>query len=199
MTCKKLHIASLISIVAFLFFLYPVNAQELTKKYSDKGTIEIGGNVSYQHSNYIVQGSEAYTENMFSFFPYAGYFITDNFELGVNPLGVQTSWNSEDRTTLLSIFLCPSYNFRISETIYPFVEAQFGFTAQYITYSFSSLNSRNRGFSWGGRTGVKIILVEKCLLNAGLQYQQISLSPGGATSRSGINTLQFSAGFTFWF
>jgi hypothetical protein len=194
------HCATILKmVIIYLLCVAPKYYFQDLKEYASKGILEIGGNISYQYNNYIVEGSDAYSENVFTFFPYVGYFITNNFELGVNPFGLRTSWNSADKTTSISIFLCPSYNFKATDAIFPFIEAQFGFTGQYTKYSFSELSTWKSGFSWGGRTGVKIILAEKCLLNAGWQYQQISMSPGSSPNRSGINSLMFFAGLTFWF
>jgi hypothetical protein len=187
-------------LVVLLFissFVNQISAQDL-RKYATKGVLELGGNISYQYMSIIANGNEEYSYNVFSFFPYVGYFICDNLEIGVNPLGVQTNWNSQEHTTLLSIFISPAYVFDINEKIFPFVEAQYGYTLQSAAYEISELNASGQGFSWGGRAGIKYLLAKSCLLNLGLQYRQISITPRGESTRSGSNSLMLSAGFTFY-
>lgn len=174
----------------------PVNAQN-PGKYASGGILEFGGNVSYQYLSVITSGKEEYSYNIFSFYPYIGYFVCDNFEIGINPLGIQTSWNARERSTLLSIFVCPAYVFDLGEKIYPFVEAQAGYTSESIVYEISQLNMDGKGFSWGGRAGIKYLLSKSCLINIGVQYRQITVTPIGESLRSGSNSLMLSAGFTF--
>lgn len=186
-----------LAVISYFFISTPGFAQT-SKEFAAKGAVELGGSFSYQHTEIILQDTDVYSYNTISFLPYIGYFIADNFEIGINPLGLQTSWNSQDQTTLVSIFICPSYNFKAADKIYPFAELQLGYTGQYVLHSLSALNTWYHGFSWGGRTGVKFSVVEKCLLNMGLQYQNITLTPSGEKNRSGSNIIMFSAGITFW-
>jgi Outer membrane protein beta-barrel domain len=169
--------------------------------FAAKGNVEFGGNVSYQHTSVITQGAEfpTQTNSMFSFFPYGGYFLADGFEIGLNPVSIQTYWDNQDKITNLTILLAPSYNFDTGGKVYPFVEVQLGYSQEVFGGSLAELNASKRdGFSWGGRAGIKLAITGNSLLNAGAQYQQISLTPSGDSQWSGSNTLMFSAGFTFW-
>ncbi len=175
-------------------------AQSLTG-FAAKGTIELGGNISYQRTSVITQGTEfpTQTNSVFSFLPYAGYFLADGFEIGLNPLGIQTYWDSQDKITNLMVLLVPSYNFDIGGNVYPFVEAQLGYSEEIFGGSLAELNpSKRDGLSWGGRAGIKLVITGNCLLNVGAQYQQITLTPNGASQWSGSNIVMVSAGFTFW-
>jgi hypothetical protein len=171
-----------------------VYAQE-SKAFADKNTVELGGNISYQYESFIAQGSVTGNLNTLSFLPYIGYFVADNIEIGLNPVNITSMWISHSTTTMYSIFLAPSYNFKTEGNIYPFVEAQLGYTSVIASYSSSNLT----GFSWGGRTGIKIALVGHGLINLGLQYQHITQNPSYSTNRYGENNIMFSAGFTLWY
>jgi hypothetical protein len=184
-------------LVASLSLFLPSMQAQQSKTFASKGAIEIGGNISYQYTSSINAGTESFTYNFFSVNPYAGYFIADNIELGVNPIGIQTSWNSQTSSTVYRIIVAPAYNFKVEENVYPFVELQLGYMAETISDNFSSPTLS--GFCWEGRSGVKLQIIGQGLINLGLQYQEITLNPSGATSRNGTNLLSFSAGFTFWF
>ena len=169
--------------------------------FAKKGDVEFGGSVSYQHNTVISEGTEfpTQTNSIFSFFPYAGYFLADGFEIGLNPLSVQTYWDSQDRITNLTVLLAPSYNFDTGGKVFPFVEAQFGYSREVFGGSLAELNTAKRdGFSWGGRAGIKFAISGNSLLNVGAQYQQITLTPSGDSQWSGSNIVMVSAGFTYW-
>jgi hypothetical protein len=184
-----------------VFFAPQIEAQDM-KGFASKGTIELGGTIAYQSISLISQGAEYQSYKVFSFLPYVGYFPTECFEIGINPLGIQTYWDSQDKITTVNILLAPAYNFKTEGNLYPFIEFQLGYNAEILSGSLADLNStktKRDGFSWGGRAGIKISIAGNGLLNAGLQYQQITLNKKGETERSGSDIILFSAGFTFWF
>ena len=162
------------------------------RQFATKGVTEFGGSVSFSSVTHVRSGTSGQTTTVLSIAPFIGYFLLDGFELGVNPLGI-TSYSSEGvaTATAIRIFLAPSYNFRTQSTSHPFVEALLGYTAQ-------SNGDGEKGFSWGGRAGLKINVGETGLLNVGVQYLLITLNRSGATERSGYNELSIAAGFTLW-
>jgi hypothetical protein len=168
-------------------------AQE-DKKFATKGVFELGGNFSFQSQTPINNGKTEESYTLFSFAPYISYFLTDGFEIGLNPLSISTWKYSGTTSTQISFIVAPSYNFKTEGIIYPFIEAQFG----YSTVSFSSSGSSSDGFCWGGRGGIKLAVTGKGLLNLGVEYNQITLNPKGANNRNGTNALAVSAGFTLW-
>jgi hypothetical protein len=185
-------------LLAYFVIIPRCNAQEINS-FANKGVVELGGSFSYARTTYVYQSLEEFTYNTLSLLPYVGYFIIDNLEIGLNPISVQSNWNSGYTEYFTTALLAPAYNFRAGRNLYPFIEAQFGYTSQIVTGSLAYLNPKRDGFSWGGRAGIKLVTVEKCLLNIGLQYQQIALNENKNTARHGMNTLLFSVGFTFWF
>ena len=171
-------------------------------QFASQGDIEIGGNISFQRTSAILDNTTAQTFSFLSILPYVGYFpLDEGLEVGLNPLGVQYYWDGQDKITTISILGSVAYNASPGGRFYPFVEGQLGYNAEVLGGSLAELNPANKrrdGIAWGLRAGVKIAVVSHCLVNAALQYQQTTLTPSGATLRSGADILSFSAGLTFW-
>ena len=185
------------SLTLGLLLLVSTSSAQESQSFATKGVYELGGTVSYQYTSSILGGNEVGHINVLSILPYAGYFVSDNIEIGINPLGIQRTWVTSNGNTLYTILVAPAYNFKAQEHTYLFVEAQLGYTGQTSSSSFSPSITAN-GFSWGGRVGGKIQVGNNGLLNLGIQYQQITLNQTGFPGRMGRNTLMLSAGFTFW-
>ncbi len=191
-----------LKILVAVLFIFLLSSSKLLKAqntgdFAKKGVVELGGNISYQNITSVNNGSTGISTSMFTFQPYFGYFPVDGFEIGVNPFGLTFLSN----VIIYNIFLAPSYNFKETEILYPFIEGQIGFTAQ--SYKDNSLS----GLSWGLRAGFKIVATGKGLLNIGIQYQQITLDEnttsvaleyGENNGRNGSNVLSVAAGFTVW-
>jgi hypothetical protein len=172
-------------------FALPCRGQE-TKAFAQKGTVELGGNVSFQSVTPVFNGASGDASTVFTLAPFFGYFVSDGFELGVNPFDITVnSLPNSNSSTRVSILFAPSYNFKTNSIAYPFVEALLGYT---------SLSNRGTesGFSWGGRGGLKLAVADRGLLNLGVQYLQITMNPSGAIRRYGSNDFSLAAGFTIW-
>ena len=183
---------TLIPLLMSVVCIFAGNAQE-PKRFASKGTIELGGTISFQSITPVANDKTGDATNIFSAMPFAGYFVFDGFEVGVNPVGVTVVNSGGTTITQLRMFIAPSYNFKTQSIAYPFVEGLAGLTSQ------TSGGSTISGFSWGGRGGVKIALTEKGLLNIGAQYLVITANPKGVTKRNGTNELSVLAGWTVWF
>jgi hypothetical protein len=166
-------------------------AQE-RQKFALKGTTELGGSISFQSITAVSDGNTGNAVTVFALAPFIGYFVTDGFELGLNPLGITSISYSGSSSTQVTIFLAPSYNFKTESIAYPFIEALIGYASQ-------SNGTTLSGFCWGGRAGAKLAVTDKGLLILGLEYVQLTLNPSGAPNRNGSNQLAISAGFTVWF
>jgi hypothetical protein len=178
--------------LAIIMCITSVSFAQEGKKFATKGSTELGGSISFQSLTSVSNGNTGNAIKIFSVAPYIGYFVTDGFEIGLNPLGFTSISYSGSSEKQIMIFAAPSYNFKTEGIAYPFVEALLGYTSQ-------SNGSTQSGFSWGGRGGVKIAVTDKGLLNLGIQYVQITLNPSGSTNRYGSNQFTISAGFTVWF
>lgn len=185
-------LSQIIFVGIFLFQLSGI-AQE--KSFAQKGVVELGGSISFSSRKAVYQGSthgDAFTT--LSVQPYIGYFVTDKFELGVNPLGITYMSQGSNNATQIGIFFAPSYNFiTTSGNLFPFIEGLVGYTSQTSTGS-TDLS----GFSYGGRTGIKVPVGSSALLNISVQYLMITLNRSGATERNGENDLAIAAGFAVW-
>jgi hypothetical protein len=178
--------------VALLLLVVPEGAAQDGKNFAKKGVVEVGGSISFSSITPVSGGETGSAITLFTFAPFVGYFITDGFELGVNPFSITSIGYSGSSATEIRIFLAPSYNFESQGIAYPFVEGLLGYT--------SSSNGETRsGFSYGARGGVKLAVTGKGLLNLGLQYVMITRNRSGETERNGSNDLSISAGFTIWF
>lgn len=170
----------------------PVMFGQEAKPFATQGCMEIGGSISFLSTTPVFYGNTNGSMSTFSFQPFIGYFVSDGFELGFDPLGLTYIDLGGTTITQVTIFAAPSYNFRTGGNAYPFIEALLGYTSQ-------SVSSTSSGFSWGGRGGVKIAVTDKGLLNLGVQYLQITLDRPGAGERNGSNQFSIAAGFTVWF
>jgi hypothetical protein len=187
-TRYRTNIGLAVSTVAMIALIGSACSAQGAKHFALKGECELGGSVSFQSYVPVSDGNTGDATMIFSLNPYIGYFVTDGFEIGLNPLGITQS-NSYTR---LMILVAPAYNFRTQGPAYPFIEALAGYTSQTNGNEWS-------GFSWGGRGGLKVAVTEKGLLNLSVQYLEITLNTAGATNRSGSNQFSISAGFTVWF
>ena len=170
------------------------------RQFAAKGVTEISGTVSYSSFTSVSRGETGDAISIFTLAPQIGYFITDGFELslgtGVSLIPGFSVISPEDgeSTSLLQLFLAPSYNIKTNDAkLYPFLEAQLGYT------SLSSGDDTNSGFSYGGRAGLKIVVVEHFLVNLSVQYLLITLNESGATERNGFNYLTVGIGISGYF
>jgi hypothetical protein len=161
-------------------------------EFASKGTIELGGSISFQSIEPVSNGNTGNSTTILSIAPFIGFFPVDGFEIGFNPLGI-TSMSSSGgpSVTQLMILLAPSYNFKTNGKEFPFIEGLVGYTSV-------SAGSSVSGLSWGGRAGVKVAVTDKGLLILGIQYLQITLNQSNASNRNGENEFSVSAGFTIW-
>jgi hypothetical protein len=170
-------------------------------KFATKGIVEIGGSVSFSSFTPVVNGESAEDGlSILTFAPQFGYFLGDGFELGfatgisLLPGISSISPDEGDGVTLVQLFAAPSYNFTTgSESAFPFIEGLLGFT------SVASGGDDASGFSYGGRAGAKIVLVDHLLMTVSGQYLLITFNPEGADERNGFNYLSFGVGISGFF
>jgi len=172
-------------------------------RFASQGVWEFGGNVAYQRTTMLVEVQADQTSSIFSFLPYVGYFPFNNgIEFGLNPLGVQRYWDSENRTTVYTILGTVGLTGNAGGIFFPFAEVQLGYSAEILGGAIADLNPGQKqrdGFAWGVRGGVKCAVIDHCLVNAGLQYQEFTLETKSTPIRTGSNVLMASIGLTFWF
>jgi hypothetical protein len=176
----------------------PSTAQEQRRHFGSRGTIEVGGSITFLASQPVVNEKRGVATSTLSVLPYVGYFVIESFEVGINPAGLVLTSVDSGTTTQLRILVAPSYNFRTGTMITPFVEGLAGLTSETVSISGAG-TSTSAGFTWGGRAGVKVALLERGLLIIGLQYLNVTVNPPGTTTRNGSNEFSVAAGWTVWF
>jgi len=191
---------AILTFAALSFFTISSSGIAQDRQFAAKGVTEISGTVSYSSFTSVSRGETGDAISIFTLAPQIGYFITDGFELslgtGVSLIPGFSVISPEDgeSTSLLQLFLAPSYNIKTNDAkLYPFLEAQLGYT------SLSSGDDTNSGFSYGGRAGLKIAVVEHFLVNLSVQYLLITLNESGATERNGFNYLTVGVGISGYF
>jgi hypothetical protein len=180
--------------------IYCSKLEAQDRKFAVKGTTELAGSISYSSFTSVSNGSTGDAISIFSFAPQVGYFVIDGLELGLStgalllPGFSSVSPEEGDNTTVVQFFASPSYNFQTKSNIYPFLEAQIGYS------SLSSGGSETlSGFSYGARGGMKIAPVEHFLLTFSVQYLLLTFNPEGADERSGFNYLSVGIGVGGYF
>jgi hypothetical protein len=194
---KKIFVV--ITVILFsVIYCSKLEAQD--RKFAVKGTTELAGSISYSSFTPVSNGSTGDALSIFSFGPQIGYFVIDGLELGLStgvsllPGFSTVSPENGDNTTIVQLFASPSYNFQTKSNIYPFLEAQIGYS------SLSSGGSETMsGFSYGGRGGMKIAPVEHFLFTFSVQYLLLTFNPEGADERSGFNYLSIGIGVGGYF
>ena len=166
------------------------------RRFGAPGTVELGGSAAFTAAQPVTGGNTGTWVYDLSFMPYAGYFLAEGFELGINPAGVSVTTVGDTSTVRLRILLAPSYNFHTPTMVTPFVEGLAGLTSSSLVHSGSTTSVS--GFTFGGRVGIKTAVTDRGMLTIGVQYLRITLNATGAGGRSGSNELAVAAGYTIW-
>jgi hypothetical protein len=188
-------------VLPLLLIMFFSNGMAQDKQFATKGTTELSGTISYSNFTMVSNGETSDNDlSIFTVAPQIGYFVTDGFELGLGtgisllPGYSVLSPSEGESTNIFQLFLAPSFNLRTeNKSIYPFLEAQLGYT------SMSSGDNTESGFSYGGRVGVKFVASNNFLITLSGQYLLITLNPEGADERNGLNYLTIGVGVSGFF
>lgn len=177
------------------------DAQSISKFAKEK-QIELGGSIGISSQTYVSNGEydNESTTNI-SFSPYAGYFVTDGFEIGIMPTVSYTKYGGSGHLTDYTIYLAPAYNFDTKSNLYPYVMGFIGYNG--VDYSYGSGVT---GIAWGGEAGLKIHAFGSGLIKIGLSYELKTLGRGSTTAyefgsygnssgRNGYDLLKLNVGF----
>ena|ERR1035437_2200245 len=175
-----------------IVFILSVSIVTFSQDLAKKGTWELGGGIGFSSLTYVDAGTTdangAHTT--FSISPEAGYFITDNFELGLLPLSFTSSSYNGNSSSQFNFLVAPTWNFDLQSKVYPYVQALIGYG------SISSGGSSESGLDYGGQAGIKVQIASSSVLNIGLQYLSVTRDPSGSSDRYGYNYFQLMAGFS---
>lgn len=111
-----------------LFFtMLLVNAALITKAQTSAGTIMIGGSVGFNSNTQETAGDDL-KSSTFSISPSAGYFLSDNFALGLEFGFSSTKFSNDDKLTSLNVGpFARYYKFIVEEKFAFYGEAGFSF------------------------------------------------------------------------
>ncbi|MEO0037857.1 MAG: hypothetical protein RIQ59_1068 [Bacteroidota bacterium] len=136
--------------VAAVFVLSFANAQD--KKESDegfsKGDVFMSGSFNISNSKWASSGN--YEESAFTFAPSLGYFVSENFALGLglnlsNSSAKATSSSAESKTSTVGLALMGRYYFTPSSKFSSFVHGEFDYLT--MTMDPGSLKANGYGFA----------------------------------------------------
>ncbi len=177
--------------VALLVSAASTFSQEQPARFGSKGQVELGGSASFQSYTPVHDGKTGSTASFITINPFVGVFILDRLEIGLNPLGLTVMTSGGGASTGLLALGSIAYHPPSPAFVHPFVEGLAG-------YSLQTNGTTYRGFTWGGRGGVKMSITGNGLLNLAIQYLQVTMNREGATERNGSNQLSISLGYTVW-
>ena len=177
------------------------------KKFATSGVFELGGSAGYSSFTEVTNGiASGSTISILNISPQLGYFVYNGLELGVNtgvsfmpgywPSGVSFVSSGGGSTTILQLFATLAYNFKNkSETTFPFLEGQVGYTS----VSESGNSNTDSGIGFAFRGGMKMVATSHFLINLAAQYSAINLSEPNSTARYGFDFFSISVGFSGYF
>ena len=172
-----------------LSFLSPPLHSHKNNKFAKNNQWELGGTISFTSTTPVMSGITGESYSIFKLAPSAGYFVADCIELGVMVDLTSYKYSGSTSYTDYTLYFTPSYNFRTNSIAYPYVQGQIGYTGLSV-----SSDANRSGLAWGIEGGVKINVVGNGLVKAGINYNQRTLTPSGATSRYGYNTVSVVLG-----
>lgn len=161
-------------------------------KFAKKEQWELGGTISFTSMTPVSSGNTGDATSIFRLAPSVGYFVVDGYELGLMIDFTSYSYGGSSSYHDYSLYFAPAYNFRTNSIAYPYVQGQIGYTG--LSNGYSSSSKDLTGLAWGIEGGVKINFVGNGLVKAGINYNQRTLNPEGATSRYGYNTVSIIIG-----
>jgi hypothetical protein len=178
--------------VIFITALIISTANAQSNKFALKNHVEFGGSFSFSGIMDVSDGNSDGTSTLISFSPSFGWFPVDGLELGVLADIIYYNPSGGSSSTDYSFYFAPSYNLNTKSIVYPYLQAQIG-------YSGISGSRDASGIAWGIEGGTKIQILSRALLKAGLNYKQVTRNTDNSEGRDGFNSVTFLAGFLLFF
>jgi len=174
---------------------------QMQNKFAQQGTVELGGNISYENDTYSYNLTAE---------PYIGWFPIDGLEIGFDPIqyfyrngyfwtGYATIYSQSNAMILFA----PSYNLKLTHTSFLCIEGLIGYAHIY-AYGNSDpptgayggpFTESDSGIAYGGHISLKLALSNSGLFNIGVQYLRI-VYPASQDFTFGYNDISLIAGFT---
>lgn len=177
-----------VGVILFLALSVSSPAQNFVKR----GTTEFGGSTLFAYQNATREGFHSQSGHSLTLLLdlYAGFMITDGFELGVMPAFIFQDVENISGT-FFSLFLAPSFNMNPKGTVHPFVELLLGFNA----------GSVGNGLGYGLDVGTKAVIGTRSLFVFQVQFLRQFFNSGGISGNSqysnNVDLITVSAGLGF--
>ena len=127
---RNLSLMNVMTMAAAICILSATSFAQNGGKFATQGVTELGGNVIFESATPVVNGNTGDATTIFALEPFIGYFVSDGFELGLDPFGIISTHIPDATTTQVMILAAPSYNFKTEGIAYPFIEGLVGYTSQ---------------------------------------------------------------------
>jgi hypothetical protein len=178
-----------------LFMVFAVSSVSFSQnKFSKKGQVEVSGAFSYSNVTNVYNGKASSGSVSYLFFlPSVQYFATNGFEIGGAVELMNISPSSGDGMTDYTLFLIPTYNFKMDNEFYPYIQGQIGYTAT------SSGGPTYSGLAWAIETGVKMNFMGNGLVKFGFNYKQLTKNHENSNGRDGMNIFSAALGIGLYF
>ena len=160
--------------------------ESFAQSFTSKGTIELGGEVSFVSVKQLSPSNAGNSESALMVNPYLGVMVVEGFELGLVP-GVTTVYSGSQSSTALNLFFAPAYNIKTSGIVYPYLEFLIGYNR------ISSYGGVGAGFSGG----IKVQVGDKGLFVFNLRY--LNQSYDSDFSSETLGTISAGIGFRVFF
>ena len=177
-----------LAVILFLVMSASSHAQDFVKR----GTTEMGGSALFAYQNATREGNHSQSGHAMTLLLdlYAGFMITDGFELGFMPAFIFQDVENISGT-IFNLFLAPSFNMNPKGTVHPFVEILLGFNAA----------SSGNGLGYGLDVGTKAVIGTRSLFVFQVQFLRQFYNSGGISGNSqysnNIDLITVSAGLGF--
>lgn len=173
---------------------------------TEKGSVIISGqtnlgfisnSVKYKSSGQTYDGPKT---NTFNISPSVGYFVADNFAIGlaidykstttklsnnINPFDPNDpTYSNVTKETVNTITFIPNASYYFSQgKTRPYLSAGIGLANT--SYKYNNNTTKSNGLAWSANGGLLVIIAQNVALDFGLGYANYSYKNSGTTTSSG--------------
>jgi hypothetical protein len=190
---------------AAVFALSFANAQEKSNEGFSKGDVFMSGSINLSNSKWAASGN--YQESAFTLAPSLGYFVSENFALGLglnvsNATAKATSSSTESKTSTVGLALMGRYYFTPSSKFSSFVHGEF----DYLTMTMDPGSVKVNGMGFGVAPGFNYFVSKNLALETSfaiLSYSTAKADVSGAEAATnfklGLDLSKINFGLAYKF
>jgi hypothetical protein len=169
---------------AAVFALSFASAQEKSSEGFSKGDVFMSGSINLSSSKWAASGN--YEESAFTLAPSLGYFVSENFALGLglnisNSSAKATAGSTESKTSTVGLALMGRYYFTPSSKFSTFVHGEF----DYLTMTMDPGSIKVNGMGFGVAPGFNYFVSKNLALETSfaiLSYSTAKADVSGSDS-----------------